>query len=107
MILDEFKVRQIRWEDGSENAKWQNLPPMPTPRFATHLFHYQDTVFAIGGRSGKRPVGAVESYDTMAFQWTSWMNIPTERVFASVNMAYGTLIIAGGLPLNANNGFQA
>ena len=49
---------------------------------------------------------AVESYDTISFQWTSWMNIPTDRVFSSINVAYGTMIIAGGLPIAKASGFQ-
>ena len=49
----------------------------------------------------------MESYDTIAFQWTSWMNVPTERVFPSINMAYGTMIVVGGLPVEKASGFQA
>jgi len=97
-------VRQVKWEDGT--TKWQNLPPMPTPRYSVHLSYYQDNIFAVGGRCGKRPVNAVESYDTISFQWTSWMNIPTDRVFSSINVAYGTMIIAGGLPIAKASGFQ-
>lgn len=68
--------------------------------------YYHDTIFAVGGRSGKRPVSAIESLELKTNQWTSWMNIPTPRAFASISMAAGHLIITGGLGNDCRKGFN-
>ena len=99
-------VRQITWTFNQERPKWDNFPPMPTARYCVHLEYYHDTIFAVGGRSGKRPVSAVESLELKTNQWTSWMNIPTPRVFSAISMASGNLIITGGLGAATKRGFK-
>ena len=99
-------VRQITWTFSQERPRWDNFPPMPTARFSVHLEFYHDTIFAVGGRSGKRPVSAVESLELKTNQWTSWMNIPNPRVFSCIAMTSGNLIITGGLGVETKRGFK-
>ena len=99
-------VRQITWTFSQERPRWDNFPPMPTARFSVHLEFYHDTIFAVGGRSGKRPVSAVESLELKTNQWTSWMNIPNPRVFSCIAMTAGNLIITGGLGVETKRGFK-
>ena len=99
-------VRQITWTFSQDRPRWDNFPPMPTARFSVHLEFYHDTIFAVGGRSGKRPVSAVESLELKTNQWTSWMNIPNPRVFSCIAMTSGNLIITGGLGVETKRGFK-
>jgi len=51
----------------------------------------------VGGRCGKQPVGAVESFDIELNQWTSWMNIPSPTALSSFGCSRGMLVVAAGL----------
>ena len=61
---------------------------------------YGNNIFAVGGRCGKQPVGAVESFDLELNQWTSWMNIPSPTALSSFGCSRGMLVVAAGLKVS-------
>ena len=61
---------------------------------------YGQNVFAVGGRCGKQPVAAVESFDIELNQWTSWMNLTSPTALSSFGCSRGMMVVAGGLKVS-------
>ncbi|GFS23819.1 kelch domain-containing protein 8B [Elysia marginata] len=89
-----------------ETFKWQLMPAMPTPRYATFAFLVDDKLYVIGGRQGKIPSVAFEMFDFDTRQWTSLPDIPSKRVFAMYATDGKHIFSVGGLLQPANQGFS-
>ncbi|CAG5081157.1 Oidioi.mRNA.OKI2018_I69.PAR.g9801.t1.cds [Oikopleura dioica] len=76
---------------------------MNSSRYDLHVTLYGQNVFAVGGRCGKQPVAAVESFDIELNQWTSWMNLPSPTALSSFGCSRGMMVIAGGLKVSQAN----
>lgn len=62
--------------------------------------------FTTGGRQGKIPCLACESYDFEADKWTKLPDIPSKRVFAMNTTADKYIFHIGGLQQPATLGFS-
>lgn len=69
-------------------------------RYDLQVTLYGNSIFAVGGRCGKQPVGAVESFDIELNQWTSWMNIPSPTALPSFGCSRGMMVVAAGLKVS-------
>lgn len=79
------------------NAKWNDLPDMPTPRYAAGTVVVDGKIWVIGGATLLgAPSAAVEVYDPATTEWSTRPPLKTARANPSCGLLNGKIIVAGG-----------
>ncbi len=78
--------------------RWQQLPDMPTARGGLGAAIVGGHLFAVGGETSTRALGAVESYDIARKAWSSAPRMRTPRHGIAVAAVGRSLYALGGAP---------
>jgi N-acetylneuraminic acid mutarotase len=81
----------------AEDAEWEQLAPIPTPRTEVTAAALGDSIYVIGGfDAAGRTVPTVEVYDIEADTWNRGPDLPVAVNHAMSAVAGGTLYVIGG-----------
>jgi len=86
----------LRWRPG--DARWQQLPAMPTPREHLAVASIGNKLLVAGGRQGSpaNNLGTLEIFDVESGEWASGPDMPTARGGVTGTATDNLFIISGG-----------
>lgn len=76
--------------------RWEQLPPVPTPRGAMAIGVLGNQLIVAGGVSGEQILKTVEAYDLSTERWTRRADMPTARQHVGAAVVDGALYVLGG-----------
>lgn len=83
-----------RFDD--QEARWEALPAMPTPRSHLVAVACAGQLFAIGGTDGERVLPTCEVFNWYNSEWKSLPPMPTARSGMAATASHGHLYVVGG-----------
>lgn len=91
-----------------EEAVWETLPEMPTPRIWLGTAVLAETIFAIGGASAPNQQGikTVEAFDTRTGEWKAMADMKIDRQGLTTAEFHGKIYAMGGM-LPEAQGFRS
>lgn len=93
---DGAKVLSTAERFDERSAKWEAVPPMPTPRSNLVALGSEGQLYAIGGTNGSQVSGTVEVFDEEGNSWRPLPPMPTPRSGMAAAACGGRLYVVGG-----------